>query len=365
MQTLAQIASILEKLAPLAYQESYDNSGILIGEPQTPIYGVLTTLDVTMEVLQEAKQSGANLVVAHHPLIFGGIKRLTGKSQTEKMVIEAIKSDICIYALHTPLDRVHGGINTILAEKLGLLHLKTLAPERGRLKKLTVFVPKEYAHRVLDALAEAGAGQIGNYSHCSFMLQGEGCFKPNDKAKPFLGQAGELEKVEESRIEVVFPAHQERGVLLAMQQSHPYEEVAYFVHTLDNEHQEIGFGMLGDLPEPMEGERFLAYCAKQLNTKVIRHTALKPQIGRVAVCGGSGASLLPFALAQKADVFLTADFKYHQFFEAEGKIMIADIGHYETEHFAAELLERYLKSHVDVPVFPTQICTNPVHYFVA
>jgi dinuclear metal center YbgI/SA1388 family protein len=362
--TFSQIARQLENLAPLAYQENYDNSGMLLGDPQTPILGVLTCLDVTESVLQEALELKANLIVAHHPIIFSGLKRLSGQNQTERVVMRSIKEGICLYALHTPLDKVLGGTNAFLAQKLELSSLKILAPEKGRLKKLTVFVPQTHSSELLEALAQAGAGNIGNYSHCSFVVQGQGSFKPNERANPFLGKAGEIERVDESRIEVIFPSHIEPQVLKALKEAHPYEEVAYFVYDLANSHSQVGLGMLGELPEAMSGERFLEYCAQKLSLKVIRHTALLPEIKTVAVCSGSGTSLLPKALSQKAQAFVSSDFKYHQFFEAENQIIIADIGHYESERFAAEILARWLKDYFDLPIFQTQIGTNPVDYFI-
>ncbi len=364
MITVSQFAAALERLAPLAYQENYDNCGLLVGDPKSAVSAVLTALEITPEVIEEAIELKANLIVAHHPVIFGGIKRLTPQNPTGQLLIRAIQNGLNLYALHTPLDKIPQGISGMLCKKLELSHCQTLAPERNKLSQLTVFVPHSHKQILLEALAHAGAGEIGNYTHCSFAVEGKGTFRPNEAAQPYIGAAGQIETVDESRVEVIFPTHLTNKVLSAMRSSHPYEEIAHFVYALENIHPHVGLGMVGLLPRQMQGEEFLAYAAQKLGLTVIRHTTPQP-VHKVAVCGGAGAPLLAEAIAQQADVLLTADFKYHQFFEAGQKIMIADIGHYESERFAGELLAEYLSPlFPEIPVRTSSVNTNPVRYFI-
>ncbi len=369
--TIKTITDCLEILAPLAYQESYDNAGLLCGDSTVAITGILCSLDCTENIVDEAIAKNCNLIVAHHPIIFSGLKKITGKNYIERTIIKAIKNDIAIYATHTNLDHVQQGVNAKICELLGLQNCKILAPKRQLLKKLTVFIPTPQATKLLDALAKAGAGQIGNYSHCSFSAVGEGSFKPNEKAKPHIGQAHQIEKVQETRIEVIFPAHAEGAVLAAMHKAHPYEEVAYFVHLLENENQTVGAGMIGELPNTMQPLEFLHHLKDKMQLKVIKHTTFcKTHVKKVAVCGGAGSFLLRNAIAAQADFFVTADYKYHDFFDAENKLVIADIGHYESEQFTKNLLQDYLQAFVNqpnrnpIPVLVALTNTNPVEYFV-
>jgi dinuclear metal center YbgI/SA1388 family protein len=365
MLTIAQVARHLERLAPLPYQESYDNAGLLTGDPQAQVTGILLTLDATEAVVDEALAKGCNLVVAHHPIVFSGLKKLTGRTYVERVLIRAIRDNVALYAIHTNLDNVLAGVNAQICRQLGLVQPRILAPKRNMLKKLTVFVPIDHSGALLDALAGAGAGQIGNYSHCSFTVAGQGTFRPNAQANPYLGQAGELERVAENRIEVVFPGHLEGAVLAAMRQAHPYEEVAYYVHLLENANQDVGAGMVGELPGPLPERDFLQLLKDRFALQVVRHTPLLGrEVRRVAVCGGAGSFLLPQAIGAKADFFVTADYKYHQFFDADGQIVIADIGHYESEVGTKELLRDQLQAHLPAGLLHLSgISTNPVRYF--
>ncbi len=367
MAKIKEITQVLEQFAPLAYQESYDNAGLIVGDPNEAVKGILLSLDTTESIVDEAISRNCNLIVAHHPIVFQGLKKLNGKNYVEKAIIKAIRHQIAIYATHTNLDNVRYGVNYQIGTRLGLQNMKILAPKSQILQKLTVFVPNENTDSLLEALAEAGAGNIGNYSHCSFAVSGTGTFKPNESAKPHLGKANELEKVQEQRIEVVFPTYLQGQVLAAMRQAHPYEEIAYYLYTLENQHQEVGSGMIGELVEEMNELDFLVFLKEKMNLKVIKHTEfLAKKIKKVAVCGGAGSFLLRNALANRADIFITADYKYHEFFDAEGKIIIADIGHYESEIFTTELLENLLKTHFfALPINITEINTNPVRYFLA
>lgn len=365
--TIGYITRLLGTLAPTALQESYDNAGLITGSESQLLTGILISLDATEAIVEEAINKKCNLIIAHHPIVFSGLKKLNGRNYIERTIIKAIKNDIAIYAIHTNLDNVLQGVNHRIANKIGLLNQKILAPKRDNLQKLSVFVPVSHTDAVREAISAAGAGQIGNYSHCTFTLRGEGTFKPNDKAKPFIGQANQLERVEEDRLEAIFPAYLQSKIVAAMREAHPYEEVAFDIYPLANENPETGAGMVGDLPQEMTGREFLHLLKKVFQTPCIRHTRLleKP-VRRVAVCGGSGSFLLNNAIAAGADFFVTADYKYHQFFDADGKIVIADIGHYESEICTTQLLQEYLQPHIpaEIPLQITTVSTNPVFYFV-
>jgi dinuclear metal center YbgI/SA1388 family protein len=362
--SIRDVTRYLEEIAPLSYQESYDNAGLITGDPDSRVKGILVTLDCIESVVEEAVLSGCNLIVAHHPIVFRGLKRLTGAGYVERTVIKAIKNDIAIYAIHTNLDNVIGGVNRRIAEKIGLTNLRVLSPLKESLMKLVSFIPKEHTERVLAILHESGAGQIGDYKNCSFRVEGMGTFMPTGAATPFIGESGKQESVAEDRIEVIFPAFRESAVLKALRQVHPYEEIAYYLTKLSNENQEAGAGMIGELPSPMEPLAFLNSLKSRMDLHVIRHTALiqKP-IRTVAVCGGAGSFLLPTAIRNGADVFVSADFKYHEFFDANGRIIVADIGHYESEVCTKELLKDVLiKKFPTFAIIFSKTVTNPISY---
>jgi dinuclear metal center YbgI/SA1388 family protein len=362
--TIKDVCSYLESLAPRSYQENYDNSGLIVGNPNAAVTGVLVTLDCLEEIIDEALTARCNLVVAHHPIVFKGLKKLTGQNYVERTVIKAIKNDIAIFAIHTNLDNVEWGVNKRIADRLGLMNTKVLSPKSNVLLKLTVFVPAEYKDEVVNALHDAGAGNIGNYSHCSFQLLGEGTFLPNEQAKPSVGKQGKLERVNEVRVELILPEANKKAVLGALFKSHPYEEVAYYLSRLENENPQVGSGMVGDLQEPVEPFQFISSLKTKMGASVVRHTKLgSTKVSRVALCGGSGSFLLPQAIAAGAQVFVSADFKYHEFFDAEDKIVIADIGHYESEQFTKQLLAEVLSE--KFTTFATtfsKTTTNPISY---
>ena len=364
MFQIQDVTRYLETIAPPAYQESYDNARLIVGNPQAEVTGILVSLDAIESVVDEAIAQGCNLVVSHHPIVFRGLKSLTGATYVERTVIKAIKHDIALYAIHTNLDNVHHGVNRRISERLGLQNLRILAPKADTLQKLVTFVPLADTDHVLRALGEAGAGQIGNYKNCSFRTAGTGTFQPNEQASPHIGEAGKQEQVEEQRIEVMYPAHLSTQILAALRSAHPYEEVAYYQQALANENQEVGSGMIGELPTPLSGTEFLAYLKQKMQLPIIRHTQLlDTPVQRVAVCGGAGSFLLPHALRQHADAFVTADYKYHEFFDADGRLVIADIGHYESEVFTKELLGELLsKKFVNFAVLLSEVSTNPVFY---
>lgn len=359
-----EVTDYLESLAPRSYQEAYDNSGLLTGTSDQEVTGILVTLDCTEAVVQEAIDNTCNLIIAHHPIVFKGLKKLTGSNYVERTVIKAIQHSVAIYAIHTNLDNVHTGVNRKIADKIGLTNLQILAPKPSTLVKLVTFIPSAHVESVLAALYEAGAGQIGNYKNCSFQLEGTGSFMPNEEANPHIGSANKQEFVNEVRVEVILPAHAQETVMAALRNSHPYEEVAYYITPLANLNQEVGSGMVGELPNPEAPLDFLNRLKRDMNLTVIRHTQIpdKP-IQKVAVCGGSGSFLLPNALRAGAQVFVTADFKYHEFFDADNRIIIADIGHYESEVFTKELLVALLTR--KFPTFAvnfSRTITNPIRY---
>jgi dinuclear metal center YbgI/SA1388 family protein len=362
---IKDITQFLEKIAPPPYQESYDNAGLTVGNTNVEVTGVLVCLDAIESIVDEAIARGCNLIVAHHPIVFKGLKRFTGKSYVERTVIKAIKSDIAIYAIHTNLDNVyHNGVNQKIGEKLGLQDMRILAPKKQILMKLTAFCPKDNTQSVLDALYAAGAGQIGNYKNCSFRTEGVGTFKPTGNANPHIGTLDKDEEVAEHRIEVIFPTHMENKIMNALRAAHPYEEVAYYLHVLENTDLAVGSGIVGNLAQPVSEIDFLQFLKKTMGVGCVKYTALREKpIQKVAVCGGSGGSLLPNAVGAGADIFITADYKYHEFFDADGKIIIADIGHYESEQFTIDLLGDLIqKEFENLLVFFTKKNTNPVNY---
>ncbi|CAG5002635.1 GTP cyclohydrolase 1 type 2 [Dyadobacter sp. CECT 9275] len=366
MQKIKDILTSLESLAPPSYQENYDNAGLIVGDKHAIVTGVLITLDVTEAVVQEAVSKKCNLIIAHHPIVFKGLKKLTGSNYVERTVLAAIKNDVAIYAIHTNLDHVLKGVNSKIAEKIGLKNIKILAPKKNILQKLVTFVPTENSESVLEALFNAGAGEIGAYKNCSFSTTGTGTFLPGEAANPAVGTIGKREDVRENRLEVIFPSHLGRKILTVLKAVHPYEEVAYYLQELENENQEVGAGMVGELEHDMQHEDFLQLLRSNMQLRVIRHTApVTGPIRRVAVCGGAGSFLLPLAIGSGADVFITADYKYHEFFDADQQIMICDIGHYESEVFTKDLLYDYLSGiFSNFALCLSEINTNPVHYFL-
>ncbi len=362
---IRDLLRFLDRLAPRSYQESYDNSGLLVGSLAAEIAGVLVCLDSLETVIDEAISLGCNVVLAHHPIIFGGLKSLTGRNYVERTVLKAIKNDIAIVAIHTNLDNMQTGVNARICAKIGLQNCHILAPKRGIIKQLSTYAPVLEAEKVRAALFAAGAGVMGNYSKTSFNTLGTGTFMGNDASNGFVGEPNKLHREAEIKIEMIFEAHQENAVLKALHAAHPYEEVAYNVLSLGNLHKGIGAGMIGELATPLSEVDFMQLLKNQMNVSCVRHTTLlgKP-IKKVAVCGGSGSFLLRNAIGSGADAFVTADFKYHEFFDAEQHLLIADIGHYESEQFTIDLLAESLEAEFStLKVLKTSINTNSTHYF--
>ncbi len=358
------IANSLQTWAPLSYQESYDNSGLIVGDPEKTVKGITVSLDVTEAVLDEAIADGSNLIVAHHPLVFKGIKRLTPHHWVNRCLIKAIKNDIALYAIHTNLDNVHTGVNRKICDKLQLKNCQILQPKSDLLSKLVVFVPSPNTQELLTALFDAGAGKVGNYEHCSFRMQGEGSFLPTGEANPVIGNQNQQEKVQEDRIEVLLPNHRKSSVLRAMFNAHPYEEVAHYIQRVDNVNNEVGSGMIGELEKPLNTNEFLFHVKQCMELETVKFTKSKvSMIKKVAVCGGSGSFLLSEARRQSADAFVSSDFKYHDFFEGEEKILITDIGHYESEVFTKDLIHDFIQENfANIAVRLTKVNTNPIKY---
>ncbi len=362
---IKDVTTYLEELAPLSSQESYDNSGLIVGSPDDELEGVLVCLDCVEDIVDEAITKGCNLIVAHHPIIFSGIKKLTGKNYIERTVIKAIKNNISIYAIHTNLDNYKYGVNYEIGSRLGLKNLKVLSPKKNVLSKLVVYIPQPNVSDVADAMYKAGAGVIGNYSKCSFSSEGVGTFMPMIGSNPFDGEVGKLNEVSEVRFEVLVSNHKMNAVLNAMNAAHPYEEVAHEIYPVSNQNQDEGSGMIGELEEEKDVFDFLAEIKDSFNCGVIRHTGIiKGKIKHVAFCGGSGSFLLDQAKQKGADIFITGDFKYHEFFDAENAILIADIGHFESEQFTSFQLAAILtKKFTKFAVHLTEVNTNPINYF--
>ncbi|MFL0354011.1 Nif3-like dinuclear metal center hexameric protein [Xanthomarina sp. GH4-25] len=355
----------IEALSPLAYAENFDNVGLLVGDKNSKLTGVLVTLDTLETVVDEAIESNCNLIVSFHPIIFKGLKKLTGKTYVERVVIKALKNNVAIYAMHTALDNSFIGVNAMICEKLGLTNRKILIPQPQTIKKLITFVPKNEAETLRNALFEAGAGSIGNYSHCSFNTEGIGTYNGNDDSTPTKGKKGETHFENETQISVIFPKHLESNIIKTLFNTHSYEEVAYEVTTLENTNQHIGMGMIGEFENDMSENEFLNFLKNHMNTECIRHSKLlHKNIKKVAVLGGSGSFAIAAAKAANADIFITADLKYHDFFMADNQILLADIGHYESEQFTKNLLVAYLtKKITNFAIVLSRTNTNPVKYF--
>ncbi|UCG26750.1 MAG: Nif3-like dinuclear metal center hexameric protein [Bacteroidales bacterium] len=361
---IKEITSYLDSLVPLSLQESYDNVGLILGDPEQEVTSVLLTLDVTEEVIKEAITLNTGLVISHHPLIFGGLKSITGKTYTERTVLNAIRNNIAVYSAHTNLDNIIGGVNSRIAEKIGLQNTRILIPRKGELRKLATFVPRKEADKVRDAVFNAGAGHIGKYDRCSFNVSGYGSFRGGDDTKPYVGEKGKTHFEEEIRIETIYPKYLEKKILDALRDSHPYEEVAYDIYPLENVFENAGAGLFGEFGNPVSEIEFLKKLKDIFSVKILKHTALLGKnIRKTAICGGSGSYLLNEAIAAGADAFVSADFKYHQFFDAKNRILVADIGHYESEQFTLEIFSEILmKKFPKFAVRFSDVNTNPINY---
>ena len=362
---LAALLPILEEMTPLAYAEDFDNVGLLVGDKNQEISGILVCHDALEQVIEEAIAKKCNLVVCFHPILFSGLKKITGKNYVERAIIKAIKNDIAIYAVHTALDNHQNGVNKIFCEALGLKNTKILIPKENFIKKLVTYTIHENAEKLRNALFDAGAGKIGNYEDCSFNSQGIGTYMGNENSNPEIGERFEFVENTEIKIEVTFEKHLETKILKALFANHAYEEVAYEVYQLTNKHQNIGLGMVGELPNSLSETDFLSLVKEKTQTGGIRHSSfLNKPIQKVAVLGGSGSFAIHAAIASGADAFLTADLKYHQFYEAENRLLLADVGHFESERFTKNYIVDYLKEKItNFAIILSEKNTNPVQYF--
>jgi len=364
MATIKDISNLIESIAPLSLQEGYDNAGLVVGDPSTTVKGILICLDSTEEVIDEAIKLNCNLVIAHHPIIFSGLKKLNGKNYVERTVIKAIKNNIAIYAAHTNLDNAWGGVNFKIAEKLGLVNCEILSSKQDLLRKLITFCPVDKADEVRSALFNAGAGHIGNYDECSFNSEGTGTFRGGEGTNPFVGKAGERHHEKELKIETIYPAYKESEIITALIKAHPYEEVAYDIVPLGNAFNRVGSGVIGELKEEENELDFLKRVKKTMGSGCVKYTGLLgKKVKKVAICGGSGSFLLKNAINRGANVYISADFKYHEFFDAAQRLVIADIGHYESEQFTGEIFYAHIKEKFTTfAVHFSGINTNPINY---
>ncbi len=361
---LAELCRYLDSTIPLSFQEAYDNSGLQVGLSEQEISSALLATDITEEVLDEAVRRECNLVISHHPLIFGGIKKITGRSYTERIIIKAIKLDIAIYSAHTNLDAASFGVSRKIAEKLNLKNVKVLVPLKSKLLKLVTFIPATHLEKVQNALFEAGAGAIGNYDKCGFTVAGTGSFRAGSDSNPFAGERGKLHFENEIRFETVIFSHMKEEIIRALLSSHPYEEVAYDIYPLENENIEAGFGCTGEFDDKISETEFLMLLSSSFGAEGVRYSNLLDRsVRKVAICGGSGSSLLRNAIATGADAFVTADIKYHGFFDADKSILLVDIGHFESEKFTTEILyDLIVKKFPKFAVRFSETNTNPINY---
>jgi dinuclear metal center YbgI/SA1388 family protein len=366
MQKLKDIINFLELIEPLSLQEGYDNSGLLYGDPEKNIEKTIVSLDLTHEVLEEAINSRAELIIVHHPPVFKPIKRISHFDPVSSMLIKAIQKDIAIYAIHTNLDNVLWGVNGEIANRLGLTDLKVLSRLTHTHQKLIVYVPSPHAENVRNAVFASGGGTIGHYAECSFSSKGMGTFKANVGANPWTGKIGERKEEVEEKLEFLIPSHLMGDIMGEVKKNHPYETVAYDIIALENTFQEIGGGVIGTLTKQLPAEEFLSQVKSIFGSSVIRHNAIeKKKISKVALCGGSGKSLINNALSKGADAYLTADLTYHDFFVSGKQMLLADFGHYESEQFTSDLIIRLVREKFpNFAVLKTGIKTNPVHYFL-
>ncbi len=362
---IKEVITLLEELAPLSYTEDFDNTGLLVGDKNNSVSGILVTLDTLESVVDEAITNNCNLIISFHPIVFSGLKKLTGRNYVERTVIKAIKNNIAIFAIHTALDNSWNGVNAMICNKLNLQKRKILIPKNNTIQKLTTYVPINSVENVRDALFNSGAGNIGNYSNCSFNIEGIGSYMGNEESNPVIGKKGEVRFEKEVQIGITYQKHVQSSVLKALINTHPYEEVAYEIITLENNNQQIGMGMIGNLDAPLNENDFLKFLKESMKTNCVRHSKItQKSISKIAVLGGSGSFAINAAKQAGADAFVTADLKYHDFFNAENSILLADIGHYESEQYTKELLVSFLNKKITTfAVVLSQINTNPITYY--
>jgi dinuclear metal center YbgI/SA1388 family protein len=362
---IKEILTEIERLAPLPLQEGFDNAGVQVGDVNREVTGALLCLDVTEKVVHEAVEKGCNLIISHHPLAFKPFKSLTGNTYIERCLIKSCKYDLVIYSAHTNLDNAVGGVNYRLAEIIGLRKVRILSPQKQALLKIVTFVPEAHAETVRNALFEAGAGHTGNYDSCSFNLPGDGTFRAGENCHPYCGEAGKLHHEKEIRIETILPAFRKSNVLRALLSVHPYEEPAFDIYPLENVRHTAGSGIVGELPESEDAHEFLARIKKLFQADCVKHSGgwTGQFVRKIAVCGGSGAFLIPEAMAAGAEVFVTGEAKYNDFYDVENKLLLAVIGHYETEICTKDIFFDVIsKKSATFAVHISNTDSNPVKY---
>lgn len=364
--TIKEVISIIENQIAIPQAEDFDNVGLLCGVPDRNVSGVLFCHDALENVIDEAIVKNCNLVVCFHPIIFSGLKSITGKNYVERAVLKAIENKVAIYAIHTAFDNDYFGVNAGICKQLGLKNLKILQPKKNNLKQLSVYVPNDHSEQLKEAFFSAGAGNIGFYDECSFKIEGNGTFRPIEGSNPFSGQQNVRENADESMISVIFESYKQNQIIAAMKEAHPYEEVAHQIYSLDNENQYSGLGMYGEFDEEMDEKDFLKFIKDQFNVEVIKHSDFtEKKIKRVGVLGGSGASGIKSALSKKCDAYITGDLKYHDYFMAESKMLICDVGHYESEQWVTQQLFEILSQKISTfAILKSSEKTNPVNYFL-
>jgi dinuclear metal center YbgI/SA1388 family protein len=360
------IIGILERWAPRDVAMQDDNPGLQCGSVADPVRGILVSLDADLPVIQEAVRKRRTMIVTHHPFLFRPLRSIDTGSERGKIIELLLRHRISLYAAHTNLDFSAGGTSHALAEALGVTHPVFLRRSHRLQKKIVTFVPPEHVDRIAQAMAAAGAGILGDYDECSFRVEGIGTFRGNEKSSPTVGKRGRRERVRETRLEMVVAGRQLEQVIGALQKEHPYEEVAYDVFPCENVSTTHGAGVVGSLRRPVALGTFLLRAKRTLGVKALRYTGNPARrVRTIAVCGGSGAELLDDALAAHADVFLTADVKYHDYQRARGKIALVDAGHFETELPVVPVVAQRLRTELraagsQIPVGVARSSRNPV-----
>ena len=364
--TISEFIRQLSTKIRFSYAEDFDNVGLLCGRPEQELRGVLVCHDALESVVQEAIEKGCNCIVAFHPIIFSGLKSITGKSYVERAVMLALENKIAIIAVHTAWDNDFYGVNHGIAKALGLRHLQVLIPKKDALSQLRFFVPVEAAEQVRSAIFATGAGTIGQYADCSFNIHGTGTFLPLEKASPAYGEVGTWEQVSEMEVQILVENWQLPAAIQAMKDAHPYEEVAYYVTSLRNENHHAGLGQFGLLDEEMSAQEFLSECRAVFDVPVIRTSShFTGRIRKVAVLGGSGASGISAAKKLGCDAYVSSDFKYHDFFQGDENFLLADVGHFESERFVSQQLADVISNILPTfAVLKSETKTNPVNYFL-
>ena len=367
--TIGELTTYLEDWAPPGAAWERDNVGLQIGSREKKLKNILLCLELNQEVLNEALDKKCNFIFTHHPLIFNPLKRIdTQKDLQAKLIEVIIKNDLTVYSAHTNLDFTKDGVSFELAKTLKLKNINFLETEESNQFKVVLFVPEKYLEKVAGAVFSAGGGIIGEYKNCSFRLKGEGTFQGSEKSNPAIGKKLRMEKVEETRLELIVDSWNLKKVISALMKTHPYEEPAYDVYPLKNRNVNYGEGAIGELTAKMNEKQFLGHVNKSLKTEAVRFCRGKnTSIQKVAVCGGAGSGLLKSAVAAGADAFITADIKYHTFHDALGNILLIDAGHYETEIFSLNAvqkkIETYFGKNRNIKVYKYSRSTNPIKFY--